>query len=198
MTKTNTVKEILSAKVRKLLNYFLKGLLISLPIYATYRIIRGSLETLDAVLAFETKGIGFLIVISTITLLGIIGSTIFTRPITDLLDDMFSKIPLVKVIYTSIKDLIEAFVGDKKKFNKPVLVQLTPGIYKPGFITQEDLSFMGLNNNMVAVYLPHSYAFSGNVFLVEREKIIKYTGESGDLMKFIVSGGVIQNEDKNK
>ncbi len=197
MTNKNKFKESLSAKARKLLNYFLKGLLISLPIYATYRIIRGSLETLDAVLAFETKGLGFLIVIFSITLLGIIGSTIFTRPIIDLLDDMFSKIPLVKVIYTSIKDLIEAFVGDKKKFNKPVLVQLTPGIYKPGFITQDDLEFMGLKD-MVAVYLPHSYAFSGNVFLVEKEKVIKYAGESGDLMKFIVSGGVIQNEDKNK
>jgi uncharacterized membrane protein len=197
MTNTNKFKESLSAKARKLLNYFLKGLLISLPIYATYRIIRGSLETLDAVLAFETKGLGFLIVIFSITLLGIIGSTIFTRPIIDLLDDMFSKIPLVKVIYTSIKDLIEAFVGDKKKFNKPVLVQLTPGIYKPGFITQDDLEFMGLKD-MVAVYLPHSYAFSGNVFLVEKEKVIKYAGESGDLMKFIISGGVIQNEDKNK
>jgi uncharacterized membrane protein len=197
MTNTNKFKESLSAKARKLLNYFLKGLLISLPIYATYRIIRGSLETLDAVLAFETKGLGFLIVIFSITLLGIIGSTIFTRPIIDLLDDMFSKIPLVKVIYTSIKDLIEAFVGDKKKFNKPVLVQLTPGIYKPGFITQDDLEFMGLKD-MVAVYLPHSYAFSGNVFLVEKEKIIKYSGESGDLMKFIISGGVIQNDDKNK
>jgi uncharacterized membrane protein len=197
MTNTNKFKESLSAKARKLLSYFLKGLLISLPIYATYRIIRGSLETLDAVLAFETKGLGFLIVIFSITLLGIIGSTIFTRPIIDLLDDMFSKIPLVKVIYTSIKDLIEAFVGDKKKFNKPVLVQLTPGIYKPGFITQDDLEFMGLKD-MVAVYLPHSYAFSGNVFLVEKEKVIKYAGESGDLMKFIISGGVIQNEDKNK
>ena len=146
MTNTNKIKESLSSKARKLFNYFLKGLLISLPIYATYRIIRGSLETLDAVLAFETKGLGFLIVIFTITLLGIIGSTIFTRPVIDLMDDIFSKIPLVKVIYTSIKDLIEAFVGDKKKFNKPVLVQLTPGIYKPGFITQDDLEFMGLKD----------------------------------------------------
>ncbi len=197
MTNTNKIKASLSLKARKFINYFLKGLLISLPIYATYRIIRGSLETLDAVLAFETKGLGFLIVIFTITLLGIIGSTLFTRPVIDLMDDIFSKIPLVKVIYTSIKDLIEAFVGDKKKFNKPVLVQLTPGIYKPGFITQDDLEFMGLKD-MVAVYLPHSYAFSGNVFLVEKEKIIKYSGESGDLMKFIISGGVIQNDDKNK
>lgn len=197
MSNRTKIKQSLSAKARRLLNYFLKGLLISLPIYATYRIIRGSLETLDAVLAFETKGLGFLIVISTITFLGFIGSTIITRPVIDLMDDLFSNIPLVKVIYTSIKDLIEAFVGDKKKFNKPVLVELTPGIFKPGFITQDDLAFMGLAG-MVAVYLPHSYAFSGNVFLVEKEKIKKFEGESGDLMKFIVSGGIIQNEEKNK
>jgi uncharacterized membrane protein len=197
MSNSIKIKQSLSSKARRLLNYFLKGLLISLPIYATYRIIRGSLETLDAVLPFETKGLGFLIVISTITFLGFIGTTIITRPIIDLMDDLFSKIPLVKVIYTSIKDLIEAFVGDKKKFNKPVLVELTPGIYKPGFITQDDLDFIGLPG-MVAVYLPHSYAFSGNLFLVDKEKIKKYGGESGDLMKFIVSGGVIQNEDKTK
>jgi uncharacterized membrane protein len=197
MSNSNKIKQSLSAKARRLFNYFLKGLLISLPIYATYRIIRGSLETLDAVLPFETIGLGFIIVISTITLLGFIGTTIITRPIIDLMDDLFSKIPLVKVIYTSIKDLIEAFVGDKKKFNKPVLVELTPGIFKPGFVTQDDLAFLGLPG-LLAVYLPHSYAFSGNVFLVEKQKIKIYEGESGDLMKFIVSGGIIQNEDKNK
>lgn len=191
------IKVGLALRFRKLFNYFLKGLLISLPVYATYRIIRGSVETLDAVLDLETKGLGFVIVIASITLMGFIGSTIITRPLIDLLDDLFSKIPLVKVIYTSIKDLIEAFVGDKKKFNKPVLVELAPGVYKPGFITREDLSSLSLPGT-VAVYLPHSYAFSGNLFLVERTKLKPYIGESSELMKFIVSGGVIQGDEKEK
>jgi uncharacterized membrane protein len=191
------IRQSLGSRLRKLLNYFLKGLLISLPIYATYRIIRGSVESIDAVLDLETKGLGFVMVISTITFLGFIGSTIMTRPIIDLMDDLFSNIPFVKVIYTSIKDLIEAFVGDKKKFDKPVIVELTPGIFKPGFITQEDLSLLGLPG-MVAVYLPHSYAFSGNLFLVDKDKLRPYHGDSGELMKFIVSGGVIHNEEKTE
>jgi uncharacterized membrane protein len=104
---------------------------------------------------------------------------------------------LVKTIYTSVKDLIEAFVGEKKKFSKPVLVELSPGIFKPGFITQEDLTQFQLPG-MVAVYMPHSYAFSGNLFFIDRSKISIYRGESSDLMKFIISGGVINTDEKNE
>ncbi len=189
------IKQSFVLKLRKLLNYFLKGLLISVPMYATYKIIRASVTVIDEILQLDTPGLGFLIVVSTITLLGVIGSTIIIRPIIDLLDDFFSHIPFVKIIYNSAKDLIEAFVGDKKKFSKPVIVQLTEGIYKPGFITQEDLSFLHLPG-LVAVYMPHSYAFSGNLFFVERSKILNFEGSSSNLMKFIVSGGVIEMDKK--
>lgn len=183
--------------MRKLLNYFLKGLLITLPIYATYKIIRSLMESIDQVLMLDRPGLGFLIVIGTITVMGFIGSTFITRPIVDLLDDVLSNIPFVKTIYTSVKDLISAFVGEEKKFSKPVLVELTPGVYKPGFITQEDLQSMNLPG-FVAVYMPHSYAFSGNLFFVERQKIKAYKGESSELMKFIISGGVIHVDEKSE
>jgi uncharacterized membrane protein len=149
------------------------------------------------VLLLDTPGLGFIIVIGTLVLTGFIGSSLITRPVIDLMDDIFSSIPLVKTIYTSVKDLIEAFVGDKKKFSKPVIVELTPGIYKPGFITQEDLSQLNLPG-IIAVYLPHSYAFSGNLFLVDRSKIKDFDGDSSELMKFIVSGGVIHLDEKPK
>jgi uncharacterized membrane protein len=191
------IKRSFGFRMRKLLNYFLKGLLITLPIYATYKIIRSLMESIDEVLMLETPGLGFLIVVGTIVFMGFIGSTFITRPIIDLMDDFFSNIPLVKTIYTSVKDLIEAFVGDKKKFSKPVIIELTPGIYKPGFVTQEDLSALNLPG-VVAVYMPHSYAFSGNLFFVEKAKIKPFKGESSNLMKFIVSGGVIHMDEKNE
>lgn len=183
------IKQGFAWQLRKLINYFLKGLLISLPVIVTYKVVKTLVIALDTVVEFETPGLGALIVISTLVGIGIVGSSIIIRPILDILDEVFSKIPLIKIIYTSVKDLIEAFVGEKKKFSKPVLVEFTAGVYKPGFITQDDCSEFSLEG-FVAVYFPHSYAFSGNVFLVERNKVKKYSGSQADFMKYIVSGAV--------
>jgi uncharacterized membrane protein len=102
-----------------------------------------------------------------------------------------NKIPFIKLIYSSIKDLIGAFVGDKRKFNKPVLVTINKEntLHQIGFVTQEDLSDLGLYD-MVAVYFPHSYAFSGNHFLVPKTSIKPLNISGPVAMKFIVSGGV--------
>jgi uncharacterized membrane protein len=180
---------LLQLKFRKLFNYFLKGLLITLPVYATYKIIRSLLESIDQVLVLETPGLGFVIVIAVITVLGMIGSSFITRPIFELLDEVLNKIPLVKTIYGAVKDLIEAFVGEKNKFSKPVIVELSEGVFKPGFITQDDFEDNSMKD-LIAVYLPHSYAFSGNLYLVKKNKIQVYDGSSSAFMKLIVSGGV--------
>jgi uncharacterized membrane protein len=104
---------------------------------------------------------------------------------------IFTKLPLVKMIYTSVKDLIGAFVGDKKSFDKPVLVTLSPGsnIQAIGFVTRDSLGNMGFEDK-VAVYLPQSYNFAGNLIVVPREQVTPIPAESGDIMAFIVSGGV--------
>jgi uncharacterized membrane protein len=102
-----------------------------------------------------------------------------------------NKIPLVKLIYSAVKDLLGAFVGDKKKFNKPVLVKVNRenGLHQIGFITQPDLNALGLAD-MVVVYFPHSYAFSGIHYLVPRENIKPLDVPGPIAMKFIISGGV--------
>jgi uncharacterized membrane protein len=194
--KKDRINKSINYKIRKLFSYFLKGLLITLPIYATYRIIRSLVESIDEVLLLETPGLGFLIVIGVIMLIGLIGSSFLTQPIFELIDGILNKIPFVKTIYGSVKDLIEAFVGEKNKFSKPVIVELSPGIFKPGFITQEELIDLNLPG-MAAVYFPHSYAFSGNLFLVNKEKIQVFKGSSSALMKFIVSGGVSELDKSN-
>ncbi len=188
LTKEN-IKLSFKQRISKLINYFLKGLLVVLPFAVTYSIIKSIVTTLDQFVDVGVPAVGFLLVIVTITILGWIGSRIFTQPLLSFVDDVLSHIPFVKIIYTSVKDFMEAFVGDKKKFNNPVLVQLSDGVYKPGFITQEDLRSLNLPG-MVAVYCPHSYAFSGNIFFVEKHRIKTFDGNSTDIMKFIVSGGV--------
>ncbi|MEQ9229911.1 MAG: DUF502 domain-containing protein, partial [Cyclobacteriaceae bacterium] len=116
---------------------------------------------------------------------------IIARPLFDLINKLLAKIPLVNFIFTSINDLVTAFAGDKSRFDQPVLVPFDENgkLYKPGFITQSDLDKIGLPG-MVTVYLPHSYNFSGNVFIVDGSGLIKLKGKSSDIMKYIVSGGV--------
>ncbi|MFN4082206.1 MAG: DUF502 domain-containing protein [Bacteroidia bacterium] len=195
------IKQGIVWQIRRIINYFLKGLLISLPVIVTYKIIKTLVITLDEFLELETPGLGILIVITSLIFIGIVGSSFIIQPLLDVLDDIFSKIPFVKIIYTSVKDLIEAFVGEKKKFNKPVLVEFTSGVYKPGFVTQDDCNEFNLPE-ITAVYFPHSYAFSGNVFLVECNKIKPYKGNQADFMKYIISGAVTKigstaNENNN-
>ncbi len=194
--KKDRINKSINYRIRKLFSYFLKGLLITLPIYATYRIIRSLVESIDEVLLLETPGLGFIIVIGVIMLIGLIGSSFLTQPIFELIDGILNKVPFVKTIYGSVKDLIEAFVGEKNKFSKPVIVELSPGIFKPGFITQDELIDLNLPG-MAAVYFPHSYAFSGNLFLVNKDKIQVFKGSSSGLMKFIVSGGVSELDKSN-
>src|SRR5690606_14648529 len=115
---------------------------------------------------------------------------LITQPLFDLVEEWLMTIPLVSIIYSSIKDLMSAFVGDKKKFNTPILVKLSEGVYRLGFMTQDDLSVLE-EAGLVAVYFPHSYNFSGNSYLVPRENVrILKNVNSSEVMKFIVSGGV--------
>jgi uncharacterized membrane protein len=125
-----------------------------------------------------------------ITFIGFLASIFITKPLFDIFEKWVFKLPLINILYTSIKDLMSAFVGDKKKFNIPVIVKLSEGMSRLGFITQDDLSIIE-EENLVAIYFPHSYNFSGNLYLVPRDNVrILKNVKSADIMKLIVSGGV--------
>ncbi len=112
------------------------------------------------------------------------------KPLFEMVEEWLMTIPLVSIIYSSIKDLMSAFVGDKKKFNTPIIVKLSDNVFRLGFMTQDDLTVLG-EAGLVAVYFPHSYNFSGNSYLVPRENVrILKNVNSTEVMKFIVSGGV--------
>jgi uncharacterized membrane protein len=121
------------------------------------------------------------------------------RPLWGLVESLLQKAPLINLVYNSLKDLVDAFVGDKKKFNKAVLVDLGNGCLKPGFVTAESLAIDSMldgptgaeGDAWVAVYFPHSYNFSGNVYVVRRSQTRSVDAPSADFMKFIVSGGVM-------
>jgi uncharacterized membrane protein len=178
--------------LKRLLAYFLKGLLLAVPVTVTVYVLYKSFVFLDNLLPNQLPGIGILIIFSAITFLGFLGTTIIQEPLLQAMDRLLERIPLVKFIYTSIRDLLSAFVGKEKMFNKPVMVKMNEQseVYKLGFITQKDLSAFKIDEGFSAVYLPHSYNFSGNLFIVSNNLIRSLDIPSDEAMKFIVSGGI--------
>jgi uncharacterized membrane protein len=181
----------MNAIAGRFLRYFFSGTLFIVPLVATAYFIYISFKWLDDRLNLPYPGLGFAIIIAFITLVGYLSTNYIFKTIGQWFDRGMNRIPLVKLIYSTVKDLLGAFVGDKKKFNKPVLVRINKdnNLYQLGFITQADLQELGLAE-MVVVYFPHSYAFSGFHYFVPKESIKPLNIPGPTAMKFIVSGGV--------
>ena len=184
--------------MNRMVKYFFEGLLILVPIAATVYIIYFIFTTVDGWLKMPVPGVGFLITIGFITLIGFLASNIFTRRLLRYIESIFTKPPVVKLVYISIKDLIGAFVGDKKSFDQPVVVTLMPGSNTKviGFITKEDLTSFGLSDH-VAVYVPQAYNFAGNLLIFARDQVKPLQADSAEVMAFIVSGGVSGNRSQS-
>ena len=185
--------------MKKLINYLLQGLLYIAPLGITAYIVYGIFTFMDGLLKellikfFDIKipGLGFLTLILFLILIGFLGKTFIAEPIKLLFKNIIDRIPLLKFIYGAFNDLFSAFVGKEKKFSKPVLVKvnLNSDLEKLGFITEENLELLG-EKEKVAVYFPHSYNFSGELFIVPRVNIKPVNINSSDVMKFIVSAGL--------
>jgi uncharacterized membrane protein len=175
----------------RVVRYFFSGTLFIVPLVATAYFIFVSFSWLDSLLNLPYPGLGLLIILVVITIFGYLSTNFAFKTVVELFDHGMNKIPLVKLIYSSVKDLLSAFVGDKKKFTKPVLVLINEEnkLYQIGFITQLDLSELGLDE-FVSVYLPHSYAFSGIHYVIQRRRITPLNISGPIAMKYIVSGGV--------
>ena len=118
--------------------------------------------------------------------------------LAELGEEILQRIPFIKTMYGALKDLVEALVGSKRKFDRPVLVKFGGGLEaeRLGFVTQEDLSYLGLGEGKVAVYFPHSFAWSGNLLIVPKQNVTALEARPADVMKFAVSGGVSQVDEE--
>jgi len=177
--------------MRRLINYFFRGLIVTAPVvvtaYVCYRIFVG----IDGWLGIPIRGAGFVLTIAVITLAGFLASTILARGIVGALDSVMNRLPFVRLLYSSTRDLLSAFVGEQRRFDKPVIVTLVPGGHARafGFVTQESLERFGLVRH-VAVYLPQSYNFAGSLLVFPADQVEAVPSDSADVMAFIVSGGV--------
>ena len=188
---------------KAILNYLIKGLLIVVPIAVSIFIVVWAVTTVDSWLNVNNilgvnpstgesrniPGLGLLTVLALILLAGIFVTNLVTEPMYNWFQRIMQRLPLLNFIYSSIKDLTEAFVGDEKKFNHPVLVEVEGGLKKIGFLTQNDLHKLNLPEE-VAVYFPLSYSFAGQLCIVRRDKVTDLQMTAADAMKLVVSGGV--------
>ncbi|WP_111706848.1 DUF502 domain-containing protein [Lutibacter citreus] len=185
--------------MKKIINYLLQGVLYLAPLTITSYIIYNVFMFMDGLLQeyliqfFEVKipGLGFLSLLFFLILIGFIGKTIIADPLKVIFQNIIKRVPLLNFIYFAIKDLFSAFVGKEKKFNKPVIVKMSGSsdLEKLGFITEENLAILN-ELDKVAVYFPHSYNFSGELFIVPKTHVKILKVNSSEMMKFIVSAGL--------
>jgi uncharacterized membrane protein len=191
--------------MKKIFLYFIQGIIITVPVaitafvlYKIFSLVAGLFTHFGVIVnpvvdPFIVTGCALVLIF----LMGLLGSSIILRPLFTLFDHAMERTPVVKTIYSSIKDLLSAFVGSKKRFNKPVLITINKenNIQQLGFITQEDLSELNIASGTMAVYVPLSYSFSGNLLIVPVDHITHVDASSSEVMKFIVSGGVTDIDD---
>jgi len=191
--------------MKKIFTYFVQGIAILIPLIITlYIIIKLLFIFIDFFVWIGITGnlwldiiLGLLVMMIVVIGVGALASNYFFGNLMHFFETQFEKLPLVRHIYSPIKDFTEAFVGNKKKFKYPVLIQTSPqNNYKEiGFITQQDLNHLGMND-YVSVYVPFSYSFAGKLILIKRENIEPLNVHPTDAMKFIVSGGIYDIENK--
>ena len=177
--------------LRRLLTYFFRGLVFLAPAAITIYICMVVFQTIDGWLGLPVPGVGFLVSLVLITVFGFLASGVIARGAVAALDDVLERLPFVRFLYSSTRDLISAVVGEKRRFDQPVLVRLfdNGSAHVLGFVTQESLSPLGLDD-WITVYMPHSYNFSGQMYIFPRASVRPVQANPSDVMAFILSGGV--------
>ena len=179
----------------RLLKYFFRGLVVLAPlvltVWLTFEIFLRVYRWLGGLFGFTIPGAGVLLTIALITLFGFLASNLLARTLLGAVEALLARLPFVRLLYGSTRDLLNAFVGERRRFDTPVLVTLSPesNLKTLGFVTQESLERYGLPT-YVAVYLPQSYNFAGNLVVVPAAQVERIRAGGADVMAFIVSGGV--------
>lgn len=187
---------------RNIFRYFIQGLLILAPIAITLYFLYWLFDKVDSILRplINIPGLGFLSILVFVILVGYISTNFFVGGVLGLFDSWLERTPGVKFIYTSVKDFFEAFAGDKRKFDKPILVNVfAEEVWLVGFLTNEDLDRFELGAEYVSAYVPQGYNIAGQVYLVKRERVKRLSDmAASEAMKFAVTGGVVQLDDEKK
>lgn len=175
--------------MKRIVKYFLQGLVFLAPIAITAYIFWAAFTAIDGWVGLSVPGLGVVTMLVAVTLIGFLANLFLTAPLVRLVERSLERLPFVKLLYGSIKDLLSAVVGEEKRFDKPVLVRMGEGVEALGFVTRESLDDFGVSDR-AAVYLPQSYNFAGQTVVVARDRLTPLDASGGDAMTFVVSAGV--------
>lgn len=177
--------------MKRFLGYFLNGLIFTAPAALTLYVLWAVFTTVDGWLRIPIPGVGFVATIGLITVVGFLASNFLARRMLDWVEGLLEKLPGVRLLYSGIRDMTDAFVGEKQRFRQPVIVTLDPvaGSKAIGFLTQDSLDELGLADH-VTVYLPFSYSFAGQMLVFPHDRVAPLAAPSAKVMAFVVSGGV--------
>ena len=177
--------------MKRLAQYFLRGLVVTTPLFLTAYICWWIVSRVDGILDVGIPGAGIVVTLAGITLIGFLAGSLVTKGLVAELEGLLEKLPFVRLLYTSTKDLLNAFVGEQRRFNRPVRARLDAGgqVWTMGFVTAEGAERLGMPG-YVAVYVPQAYNFAGNLIIIPAAHVEPVDAEAADIMAFIVSGGV--------
>jgi uncharacterized membrane protein len=177
----------------RLFNYFLRGLVVVVPLALTVYVCAAIFTTIDSWLGLPIRGVGFLLTLVLITIIGFMASSLVTRSLLAALDRVLERLPFVRLLYSSAKDMLNAFVGEKRRFDKPVLVSLSAdgSLKVVAFLTSDSLASLGVVGH-VSVYMPQSYGFAGHILVVPAARVERINADPAQVMAFIISGGVTE------
>jgi len=183
---------------------FIAGLLISIPAIITFLVIWWLFKFLDGfleplyyrILGYHVHGLGFISTVVLIFIVGIISTNVFGRKIIESFEHLILKIPVLKGIYTSVKQLVDAFSPESKvsSFKKFVIVEYPrPRVYAYGFLTKECVMKTARDEeetNLKAVYIPTNLIYFGDIALFRDEHIFFTDIPIEDGIRIILSGGI--------
>jgi uncharacterized membrane protein len=177
--------------MRFLVNNFLKGCLVLVPTVVTIYAVYFLFVRLDGLLQLPIPGLGLLATLTLVTAIGVLTSNVVGRGLFGIVERLLKRVPLVNLLYRSLRDFVAALVGEQRSFDRPVVVELGDGGARAfGFVTRDDLASFGVPGYQ-AVYFPQSINFAGHLLLFPRERVTPLTVDNAELMAFIVSGGVV-------
>jgi uncharacterized membrane protein len=177
--------------MKALVKNFLRGCLVLVPAVVTIYAVYFVFEKIDGLLGLRVPGAGFALTVALITAVGALTGNVVGKRLVALADRLLARLPLIKLLYTALRDLMAALLGEQRSFDRPVVVALSAdGALKAfGFITRDDVSHLGIRDH-VAVYFPQSINFAGQLALVPRARVQPLDVPPSQLLPFIVSGGM--------
>ena len=191
----NGIPRPLQFRIKQIFRYFIQGVIILAPIGITAYLLYLMFDKVDGILRpyVNIPGLGFIIIIAFIILVGWFSSHFLMGSFISFFDQWMERTPVIKFIYSSTKDFLEAFAGDKRKFHKAVLANVfAEDVWIVGFLTDEEMTKFEMGADKVAVYVPQAYNFAGQLYILPREKVRKIDSiTSGEAMKYAVTGGVV-------